>query len=273
MLKFNIVVIILLWYNVGKEVLYMEQKEILIKSSLDGTMQPSLFYKSMSASKRPLLVGLHTWSHDRFNQIDNMLPIAEKYDFNLLLPEFRGSNLGTNPNCKLACGSDYAKQDIKDAIDYVLENYEIDNDNIFLIGLSGGGHMALLMAGLCPEYFKAIGAYVPITDLSKWAEENRSYRGHVLACCGEDTAEQLHRSPISYVETIAKANLKIFHGKKDPVVPFTHSLNLYNAIIEKYPSASVYLDIFDGGHEIDLKTAVYWIMSQYNGVKNTLVTG
>ena len=80
----------------------MEQREILIKSTLDSTMQPSLFYKSETNEKRPLLVGLHTWSHDRFNQINNMLPYAQKYDFNLLLPEFRGDNLKTNPICTQA---------------------------------------------------------------------------------------------------------------------------------------------------------------------------
>lgn len=251
----------------------MEQREIWVESSIDGTQQPSLFYKSESKEKRPLLVGLHTWSHDRFNQIKNMLPVAEKYDFNLLLPEFRGNNLKTNPQCTLACGSEYAKQDIKDAIDYVLANEQVDADNIFLLGLSGGGHMALLMAGMCPEYFKAIGAYVPITDLSKWEQENANYAPHVLACCSGDQEQMRKRSPMSYLDTIAKANLKIFHGKHDPVVPYTHSVNLYNAIIEKYPDASVYLDIFDGGHQIDMQTAVYWFMSQYKGVKATMVTG
>ena len=58
----------------------MEQTEILVRSTIDGSMQPSLFYKSESKDKRPLLVGLHTWSNDRFNQIENMVPIAEKYD-------------------------------------------------------------------------------------------------------------------------------------------------------------------------------------------------
>jgi hypothetical protein len=72
------------------------QKEIWVTSSLDKTMQPSLFYKSESKEKRPLLVGLHTWSYDRFNQIENMLPYAKKYDFNLLLPEFRGPNTRNN---------------------------------------------------------------------------------------------------------------------------------------------------------------------------------
>jgi len=251
----------------------MKQTEILVKSSLDSSMQPSLFYKSETNEKRPLLVGLHTWSHDRFNQINNMLPYAIKYDFNLLLPEFRGSNLKTNPNCTLACGSAYAKQDIKDAIDYIIDNYDIDTENIFLLGLSGGGHMSLLMAGYCPAYFKAIGAYVPITDLEKWARQNSNYREHVLACCNNDVGEMKRRSPLSYIDTIAKANLKIFHGKFDPVVPVEQSLELYAEIQSKYPDSRVFLDIFDGGHEIDMEMAFYWLMSQYKAIEKVEVTG
>lgn len=251
----------------------MRQTEILVKSTKDASMQPSLFFKSETNEKRPLLVGLHTWSHDRFNQIQNMLPYAEKLDFNLLLPEFRGNNLKTNPYCTMACGSEYAKQDIKDAIDYVAAHENIDTDNIFLLGLSGGGHMSLLMAGFCPEYFKAIGAYVPITDLEKWAKQNPNYRMHVLACCREDVQEMKKRSPISFIDTIAKANLKIFHGKFDPVVPVSQSMELYGEIMEKYPDARVFLDVFDGGHEIDMEAAMYWLLSQYKGVKKTQVTG
>lgn len=251
----------------------MEQREILVKSTVDSTLQPSLFYKSESAEKRPLLVGLHTWSYDRFNQIKNMLPYAEKYDFNLLLPEFRGSNLDKNENCKLACGSIYAKQDIKDAIDYVIENENVDADNVFLLGLSGGGHMALLMAGFCPEYFKAIGSYVPITDLKKWSTENANYRKHIFACCGESDEEMMLRSPVTYLDTIAKANLKIFHGKFDPVVPVTQSLELYRLIMEKYPTSRVFLDIFDGRHQIDMEEAMYWLNSQYKTTQKTEVTG
>lgn len=250
----------------------MEQREIFIKSSLDGTMQPSLFYKSESTEKRPLLVVLHTWSHDRFNQVKR-LDCAEKYDFNLLLPEFRGSNLISNPNCRQACGSDIAKQDIKDAIDYIVSTENVDADNIFLLGLSGGGHMSLLMAGMIPEYFKAIAAYVPITDLKKWSEQNENYRPHVLACCGDDENEMKARSPMSYIDTIAKANLKIFHGKFDPVVPVSQSIELYSAISAKYPDSRVFLDIFDGGHQIDTKTAMYWFMSQYVGDEKCEVTG
>lgn len=251
----------------------MEQKELLVKSTLDGSMQPVLFYKASTQGKRPLLVGLHTWSYDRFNQIDNMLPVAEKYQFHLLLPEFRGSNLSSNPNCTYACGSQYAKQDIKDAIECLLANEEIDRDNIFLLGLSGGGHMALLMAAMCPEYFKAIGAFVPITDLEKWANENPCYREHVIACCSGSPEEMRQRSPIHYSDRIATSNVKLFHGKYDDVVPVSHSLTLFQTIQEKYPSASVYLDVFDGGHEIDMEAATHWILSQYGKTEKRKVTG
>lgn len=250
----------------------MNQQELFIKSTLDGTMQPSLFFKSPSKEKRPLLVGLHTWSYNRFNQINNMLPVAEQYDFNLLLPEFRGSNLAGNPHCREACGSVYARQDIKDAIDYLVAAGEVDESNIFLLGLSGGGHMALLMAGMCPNYFKAIGAFVPITDLAAWSEENQDYARHVLACC-ETKDEMWQRSPMAYLETIAKANLKLFHGKYDPIVPVAHSLRLFQSILEYDPTASVYLDIFDGGHEIDMQTAMYWLLSQYHPSEKVVVTG
>lgn len=250
----------------------MEQTELLIQSSLDGTMQPSLFYAA-SEKDRPLLVGLHTWSFDRFNQIKNMIPFAKANDFNLLLPDFRGKNTKDNPHRQEACGSQLAKQDIKDAIDYVLREKAVDPKNVFLLGLSGGGHMALLMAGFCPEYFKAIGAFVPITDLAKWSVENPKYGKHVADCCGTDADELAKRSPISYVDAIAKANLKIFHGKFDSVVPVTQSITLYNAVMEKDPTARVFLDIFDGGHQIDMNQASYWILSQYTKQQITTVTG
>lgn len=251
----------------------MEQTELLIKSTIDGTLQPSLYYKSHSKEKRPLLVGLHSWSHNRFNQINNMLPYAEKYDFNLLLPDFRGDNLATNPNCTYACASKYAIGDIKNAIDYVIENENADAENVFLLGFSGGGHMTLMMCGNYPEYFKAACAYVPITDLKKWADANEYYRTHVLACCSNSENEMLKRSPIYYADTIAKANLKICHGKFDPVVPVSQSLELYDYIMKNHKESRVFLEIFDGGHEVDMQMAMYWIISQYKGLNNTQVTG
>lgn len=250
----------------------MEQKELWIESTLDGTKQPSLFYQASGAQKRPLLVGLHTWSFDRFNQVNNLVPIAQEYNFNLLLPEFRGKNLNTNPICTEACGSELARRDIKDAIDHVIANYGADPDNVFLFGCSGGGHMALMMAGLCPEYFRSVAAFVPISNLKDWTQQNKGYAHHVAACCGSEE-EMLRRSPVSYMENIAKSNTKIFHGKNDSVVPVRQSITFYNDLLAKYPDARVYLDIFDGGHEIDFTLFKHWMLTQYEKYEKKEVTG
>ena len=253
----------------------MLQEEFYIKSTADETMQPSLFFRASDEEKRPLLVGLHTWSHNRSNMIQYLLRFAEEQNFNMLLPEFRGSNLTSNPNREKACGSFYAKQDIKDAIDYVLANESVvDKDNIFLVGLSGGGHMAMLMAGFCPEYFRAIAAFAPISDLARWREETpSSYVEHIDYCCRGDYSEMLLRSPINYYDTIAKANMKIFHGRVDNVVPFNQSLDFFNEMLRRYPGAKLYLDLFHGGHQFDVNLCKNWLLSQYKTPKLEEVTG
>lgn len=248
------------------------ENEITVNSSIDGSAEPSLFFRAEGEEKRPLLVGLHTWSYNRENQVNNMLPVARENNFHLLLPEFRGSNTKNNPRCKDACGSPVAVRDILDAIEYVKGICPVDEYNIFLLGASGGGHMSLMTAAAAPTLFKAVGAFVPITDLKKWTQQNKNYAPHVSACCGSET-EMLRRSPISYIDELSKVNLKIFHGKFDNCVPFTQSVELYLEILKKHPDARVFLDVFDGGHEMSMKTAMDWLLSQYVKFKKTDVTG
>ena len=235
-------------------------------------MQPILFKKAEGAEKRPLLVVLHTWSCRRFHPVANIEPFADKHNFNLLLPEFRGPNLTDNENCKEACGSPIARQDVLDAIDYITANFEVDTDNILLFGCSGGGHMALMMAGVAPEKFRAVASFVPITNLAKWYEQNKNYAPHVKACCGTK-AEMIRRSPVSFTDGIAKANVKIFAGKYDPVVPVSHSEDFYFNMKKKYPSAKIYLDIFDGGHDMDLELAAHFYYSQMKKPQTDKVQG
>ncbi len=248
----------------------MIQEEFYVRSTIDGTMQPNLFYRA-SEENRPLLVGLHTWSYDRFNQIDYLLPLAEEQNFNLLLPEFRGPNLTTNPNKTLACGSLHAKQDIKDAIDHIKEHERIDADNIFLVGLSGGGHMAMLMAGYCPEYFRAVAPFVPISDVRKW--KNPDYIKQIDYCCDGSEEIMYERSPMKYIDTISRANMKIFHGKYDNSVPVTQSIEFFNEMMARYPKSRIFLDVFDGGHQFELDLCRKWLLSQYKKPLLAEVTG
>ena len=78
--------------------------EIRVTSTVDGSPEPSLFHHPGGDEAVPLVVGLHSWSYDRFNQRDNYLPLCRRYGFALLLPEFRGPNLTGNPRRREACG-------------------------------------------------------------------------------------------------------------------------------------------------------------------------
>ena len=159
----------------------------------------------------------------------------------------------------MACGSKIAKQDIIDSVNYIIKtNRNIDKTKILLLGGSGGGHMSLLMAAYEPKLWFAVSSWCPITNLEKWYFQNKNYAKHIKSCCsgipGENSKikkDYKYRSPISYLKELSKVKyLSINHGKWDPSVPFTHSYNLFNKIQKVYPKSNIYLNIFNGGHEL-----------------------
>jgi dipeptidyl aminopeptidase/acylaminoacyl peptidase len=248
----------------NKIVKFPDIDELSINSTQDGTLEKSLFHFPLNGKKAPLVVGLHTWSYDRFNQLEQMLPYCRRRGWGLLLPEFRGPNLSSNPRASQACASSYARQDVLDALDVVTVNYPIDSENVFLIGGSGGGHMALMTAAHSPRKWKGVSVWVPITDLAAWHEENTDYAPHVAACCGglpESNAEvdvqYRERSPISYVEELSYVNLSLHHGRFDPIVHYSHSWKLA-AGLEWSGAEKFFFEIFDGGHDIHYERAFQW---------------
>jgi len=231
-------------------------EEIRVRSTIDGSLEPSLLRRASGSSPRPLLVGLHTWSFDRHNPVEAMLPLAERHNWHLLLPEFRGPNLADNPRVRQACASRLAMQDVVDAVGHVAATLgTVDRDSILLAGASGGGHMAMMLAGYQPGLWRQVAAFVGITDLAAWHDENPSYTQHVEACCGDPPKgatleEYRHRSPLTHAAEIAKARLVICHDKYDNSVPFTHAVWMFEAVNRVAPASRVFLDIFDGGHEM-----------------------
>jgi dipeptidyl aminopeptidase/acylaminoacyl peptidase len=238
-----------------------------VPSSVDGSREKNLFYFPDGKRNVPLVVGLHTWSADRFNQVEKMLPLCRERDWALLLPEFRGPNLTTNPRARQACGSPLAMQDILDALDYVLGQYPIDKRNIFLLGGSGGGHMALMMAARAPARFRAVSSWCPITDLAAWHRQNAGYAPGIEACCGgkpgdsaEVDQEYRERSPLFRVAAMAGANLSVHHGRFDRSVPYSHTVNLALEL-EKLTPKNFFFEVFDGGHDIRRERAFLWFDS------------
>lgn len=252
--------------------------EIFVESSLDGSREPNLFWMPSEGPAKALVVGLHTWSADRFNQAKNLLPLCRERNWALLLPEFRGPNLTTNPRAREAGGSALARRDIVDATrDVLARHFANETPPVFLHGGSGGGHMGLLTAAQEDFPWTAVSSWCPITDLAAWHEENSNYRSHVAAVCGgppgpQTADEYQQRSPLHFAEVLSRYRLLLAHGRHDRAVPFHHSWHLAEKI-EAKNSEGFYFQIFDGGHEIHHEAAFAFFDRTLQAAEKTELTG
>ncbi|MEZ6129890.1 MAG: prolyl oligopeptidase family serine peptidase [Planctomycetaceae bacterium] len=229
-----------------------ELKEVTIRSSLDGTDQPARYWAPGDAAERrtPLFVFLHSWSGDYKQNNSRWHQEAVDRNWIYLHPNFRGVN-----QTPQACGSKLARQDILDAIDFASQQFQVDRSRIYLAGVSGGGHMAMLMAGHHPDRFTAVSAWVGISDLARWYEFHsqngkpdrygqmiaRSLNG-VPGSSEAVDADYRDRSPLFHMHRVGKLPVDIAAGVNDGhtgSVPIWHSLAAFNRIAESHGSVPV----------------------------------
>ena len=200
-----------------------------------------MFYQSSSAKPMPLVVSLHQWSSGYRQVKGSLVKQAIGRDWNYIHPDFRGPNNNVD-----ACCSDNVISDIDDAINWALENMQVDTSQVHIIGASGGGYAALchlMRSGLTVNSYHA---YVPITDLESWYEESltrkNKYAADILACTGSSDSLNRHvardRSPIYMTATgnrLANTRVHLYAGIHDGhtgSVPITHSLRFYNKLLK-----------------------------------------
>lgn len=225
------------WDRVGSKIFgnFDGDAEIVkIQSSIDNTFQNAYFFSSKSEKPEPLIVSLHTWSGD-YNQEDPIYKLAKKKGYNYIHPDFRGAN--DKPD---ACLSPKVIQDITDAIKYAKE--KTNANNVYLVGVSGGGYAALgyYMSG--DQNIKKAFAWVPISNLKDWYIQSKNdknkYATDVLKCSSDGVenegsfSKMLSRSPI----TMTRKNfypIDIYAGINDGYkgsVSIIQSINFYNKI-------------------------------------------
>ena len=220
-----------------------ELEEIHITSTIDGLSQPVRCWipDQARSESTPLFIFLHSWSGDYTQNNSKWLREAVKRKWIFLHPNFRGPNRSPQ-----ACGSRFARQDIIDTLEYALKNYQVDRSRIYLAGSSGGGHMAMLMAGHYPERFSAVSAWVGISDLAAWYRfhtkngKPQHYAKMILASLGGPPGtnqkidrEYKDRSPIFHLQNIGNLPIDLNAGVHDGhsgSVPIYHTLRAYNVI-------------------------------------------
>lgn len=216
---------------------------VKVTSTLDQSQQPVRYYAPPSAQQepRPILVLLHTWSSDYKQDRSPWLAEAVAREWVYIQPDFRGRN--DHPE---ACGSTLARQDILDALDWAIKEYQIDTSRVYLAGVSGGGHMTMLMAGHHPDRFSAASAWVGISNLEDWYRFHTpggtvgNYAKMIAACCGGAPgsspaidAQYRDRSPIFHLHHAVKIPLDLNTGVKDGKtgsVPIHQTLRAYNVL-------------------------------------------
>ena len=206
----------------------------------DGVMQKAMLFAPASTEKKPLLVGLHTWSSNYASAGGDAVyaqwAVAQGWAF--VHPDFRGPNWTPQ-----ALGSDRAVQDVVEAVEWAKKQTAIDETRIYLIGVSGGGHMAMLMAGRHPEIWAGVSAWCGIGDVARWHTEHTKdgksdkYAQNIVAALGKvpakDDPDAWKRSPESCLGNASSVPLDIAHGVHDGrrgSVPFEHSLRAFNVV-------------------------------------------
>ena len=216
-------------------------------SAADNSEQPTLFWKPTDPGPResfPLLVALHTWSSD-YTQAGGEAVYAEwcqQAGWVFLHPNFRGRN--RTPE---ALGSELACEDIVSAVEFARREANIDPDRIYCIGVSGGGHMSLMMASRAPKLWAGVSAWCGISDIAAWHKQCSAnvrfsrYAREIEQAVGGDPSDSgqakqqaVARSPITWLKQASQVRLDINHGVHDGrtgSVPFTHSLHAFNAVV------------------------------------------
>lgn len=98
-------------------------------------------------------------------------------------------------------------------LDYVQANYETDTSRVYVVGMSLGGYGTLHLAG---KYPKRIAAAVAM-------------------CGGGNTKDACN---------VGQTNIWIQHGKLDRAVPYTQSLEMYDAISSCNPQGECILTLY-----------------------------
>jgi poly(3-hydroxybutyrate) depolymerase len=238
-----------------------------INSTLDGYKQIFYYSKSTDQKPKPLIVQLHSWSYpaDSLKTIDLDI-VTKSKNYNYVFPNFRGVN-----NHPKACCSEFVIADIDECIDWALKNMNVDKNQIYVIGYSGGGYATLSMYMKSRHTIKAFSAWASIADLVAWyhqsVERKNKYAREIINCIGAgktfDTLKAKERSPLFWTTPVKKrkkSSLQIFAGIHDghnnAVVPISQSISFYNKLIADYKekNSSKYVSEEDEKIMLDTQT-------------------
>ncbi|MFT4731479.1 MAG: dienelactone hydrolase [Gammaproteobacteria bacterium] len=120
-------------------------------------------------------------------------------------------------------------QDLKDGVDWLVQNANVDRNRIGTYGGSYGGFMTFMALFTEPDLFQAGAALRPVSD---WAHYNDPYTSNILNRPDVDPIAYERSSPIYFVDGLTKP-LLINAPMVDDNVFFVDVVRLVQILIEK----------------------------------------
>jgi len=119
-------------------------------------------------------------------------------------------------------------QDLRDGVEWLAANTEVDRNRVGVYGGSYGGFLTLMAMFTEPDLFACGAALRPVTD---WAHYNHGYTGNILNVPELDPEAYEISSPIEFAEGLEKP-LLICHGMLDDNVFYQDTVRLAQRLIE-----------------------------------------
>ncbi|MDX2199699.1 MAG: S9 family peptidase [Phycisphaerae bacterium] len=216
----------------------MARQEVIEHTARDGTtLQGILFHPLTGAKPAPLVMVVHGGpeahnSNGWLTRYANPSHLLCERGYAVFFPNYRGSTGRGVAFSKMGQHDEAGKEfdDLVDAVDHLAKAGIIDRAKVGVTGGSYGGFATAWCSTKLTEHFAAGVMFVGISDLiSKSGTTdipNEMYLVHARAWPWDEWEDQLNRSPIRWAGQ-SKTPLLIMHGKDDPRVHPSQSLELY----------------------------------------------
>jgi poly(3-hydroxybutyrate) depolymerase len=139
------------------------------------------------------------------------------------------------------------EQDVLDVIEDVKRNYNIDDDKIFITGLSNGG-IGAYTVGL--KHAWRFAAVLPLAGVTDWIRHHEA--AGRLRPCERNVLEA--ESAIAYAANAVNTHLRFYHGVKDPGFDVSQA-RLLARKLERLEAPFRYHEFGNRGHDL---TNVMW---------------
>jgi pimeloyl-ACP methyl ester carboxylesterase len=247
-------------HDPGASALQAQGFVIRFTSPYDGSTQEAVAQVPAgydSGVPTPLVVFAHGRNDVMETGIDMLGGAANAQGWLLASPQMHGSWTGEpqpDPPGKVAYASLESQYDIAGTVRSMVDRFNVKVDQIYLVGYSMGGQIAVVTAAKFPHVFAAVFDNMGPTGMATWyGEQERTHQRWMERECHINGVPQTpaqnpfcyqRRSGLSYALNYAHIPISITHSLADQLVPAHHASDLRSRIVAYHPdhAVSVYWD-------------------------------